>query len=367
MTWRRHVVAEAETLSDAEVWTYDLGTRGILSGIILEIEATNGSTSNTDNHVHDCVKKIELTDGARKLLSVTGVQAQALAWADTGRCPPDVIDENADQVQKAVFPIWFGRYPGDTEYFIDLSRLSNPKIEVDWDIANVKSTGATGFVSGSGKITCILIKDDIGPFPTAKGYFRKIEQYKWTTAASGDERVKLPVDFPWRRIMLRAYESGVAMTSSVTDWKLSMDNDKFIFAEEKINRTLDLNIMEVGSLPQVEQRILKANDETFESNIADPLSVQLISEYDARNVDVTSTTGGKITISLYDLATPTADTTARPIKALVKGRGYHNCVFMNFEKLGFFPAPSYGKGDLIVTQGNAGAAASVVLEEVATI
>ena len=191
MTWRRYVAADAESLSDTEVWDYSLGTTGILSGAVVIIKATNGSTSNVDNPIAGLVNKIEITDGARKLHSVTGIEEQALAAYDLKQVAPDTEDMNADKEQVGVFTVKFGRYLGDNDYFLDLSKLSNPKLEVDFDITNVRAAGATGFVSGSADITVILIKDDTGPFPAPKGYLRAIEQYSWTTAASGDERVAL--------------------------------------------------------------------------------------------------------------------------------------------------------------------------------
>jgi hypothetical protein len=362
--WRRHIVADEETLEDTEIWDYDLGTRGVISAILVTIKATNGETSNLANEIYRCVNRIEVVDGSFKLHSTTAPQNQALLAYSMKEVPPDIIDEAADAEQVGHFGVLFGRRIGDRSYGLDLSKLSNPKLQVDWDITNVRAAGETGYVSGSADISVALVKDDSPGAPTPASFMRATEQYDWTTAASGDERIKLPVEKPWRRLMLRALEDGVAMTTDVTDVRLSMDGDKFVPFEEPLARVLDYNQLELGKMWGVETLLMKSDTGTYNSTVGHIANHSVSSGVASHNALITAAVGNQATFSVYDTATPSAITTDERVYCILYGRGYHSTVLWQWDDEAFFPAPDFGRGDLYVTQGGAGAAASVVLEEV---
>ena len=362
--WRKHQVADEETLNDTEVWDYELGTRGIVSAIWITIKATNGATSNLANEIYRCVNKIELVDGSAKLHSTTAPENQALLAYAAGKVPPDLIDENPSAEQIGYFGILFGRFVGDRQYALDLSKLSNPKLQVDFDLTNVRATGATGYVSGSADISVSIVKDDSERAPSPASFMRATQQYSSTTAASGDERIKLPVEHPWHRLMLRAREDNVALATDVTDVRLSMDGDKFVPFEEPVERVEDENLVTFGLRPAVEVRLLKANDDTYDSTVQHVLDAPFHSETDGHNALINGFSGNRLTVSLYDTATPSAVTSAEAIRGIIWGKAYHATLCWLWDEEEFFPAPDYGRADLYVTQGGAGAAASVVLEEV---
>lgn len=364
MAFRRHEIAYMEALSDRQTWEYDLGERGVLSWIGLSIYNTNGGTSNLANQIYRCIERIEVVDGSDKLHSTIGAQNQGSIYKKTTKTPTCYLNENADAVQEGQFAIWFGRYIGDHEFGLDLSMLNNPKLEVTVNFEAVRACGATGYLSGYGDLSCILIKDDEKTIPKPAKFLSLTEQYDWTTAASGSVRIDMPDQWPYTLVGLRSKEDGIKIWSALTRAKLSLNDDEFVAFDEHTDITGDFEEPDEELRAQTEEYIYAKNDDTYQTTVGIVHDAAAHSWTDGHNALVNGIAGNQVTISLYDTATPSAVASEEQISLIVKGLCYQDMLWWHWDPLDPLEVHDYRKSDLTVWQGNAGGAASVVVEEV---
>ena len=85
-----------------------------------------------DTHVA-CISKIELVDGSDVLASLSGEEAQALAFYTMGRMPLNNITVVVDDYMESVIPIYFGRHVFDPLLAFEPRKFTKPQLKVTWD------------------------------------------------------------------------------------------------------------------------------------------------------------------------------------------------------------------------------------------
>ena len=93
MKTRDIYLARVETLPDSGLKYIKLDVSHPISQLVIEIEATTGSTSCTDHEIHDDITSIEVIDGSDVLFSLNGKQALGIAALTHGKLPPQVLTE----------------------------------------------------------------------------------------------------------------------------------------------------------------------------------------------------------------------------------------------------------------------------------
>lgn len=207
--------------------TIDLDIVDPVSALAFEFEATNGSTSNINNPLYECITKIEVVDGSDVLASLEAKEMQALQFYKTGKTPTLRTAETASDAQVENFMLLFGRYLYDMEYAIDFKRFKNPQLKITYNLSAIRTVAAdTAFVTATLKMSVTAkVMEDAG----APGRYLMAKTIDtWTGGASGDRRKELPIDYPYRLILLSAYLSGYDVREEITKIKLSCDTDKFI-------------------------------------------------------------------------------------------------------------------------------------------
>jgi len=365
MRMRKHYLARDETLSDSQTKTIDLAGVDPLSAIDIIYEATNGATSNVGRPLHKDISKIEVVDGSDVLFSLSAAQLAALNFFETGLYPWHQLSEAAAGVQKEKFSIHFGRFIGDPRFHLNPKAFKNPQLK----LTHALTISATaGFATGTGKLTAMAHLFD-EPVSGPEGFFMSKNHYDWTTVASGDEPVVLPNDYPWRLLLIRSYVSGTAWTTNITKVKLSINKDKIIPFDLYTDDLLTLNENEFGAA-EIVQRLLRADAAAPEAYIADQKGSIYHPAADFNVGSIESITADTVALGLYILsATPTIakDTTARAGYLRARGVGPHNVLAIPFGNLKdpetWLNAPSFDELKLLVTQGGAGAAASILLQQ----
>lgn len=187
--------------SDAQTEVFDLPRKGIISNLLIEIQALSGST-NIDLWIADAISKIEVIgNGSTVIQSLSGRQVQASASRDDLALPPNK-EYSPSGTCWGYFDIRFGRYPGDPLYALDLSRWDSVELKVTYNLAATGTLGTTGFTTATGKISITGLYSPDGAGMAPQGYLKKEQKKTYTTAASGVEDLDLPTDFPFRRIIL---------------------------------------------------------------------------------------------------------------------------------------------------------------------
>lgn len=361
--WRRSTIAAAETLTDTEVWEYSLPRSGVLSGVLLHIENTNGGTDNLMNPIYKNISNIQLVDGGRILLDVTGVQAEMLSLLASGGEPRSKVREAASDVQTFQALILFGRRLFDNEVGLDLSKLINPKIRVDLDFTTVRAVGATGFVSGSATMSAVLFINDGADVPSPSRYVKSHEIKRWTTAASGDEVTQGPVDGPWSRLIVRAHVAGSCPDDVLPDIKVAFDSGQLVAIDEKTKWQSHAFPLLFGRYPRFEFTLYRTDGETIdlEHGSIQHYTLQRITNDQSGNL--TSIGCGNVVTALWDgSAAAAASTDENTTIGIWPAHPYMSMVY-DFIEMGNLDAPSFERADITLTQAVASAAASLVLQQ----
>ena len=361
--WRRSTIASAETLSDTEVWEYQLPRSGVVSGILLHIENTNGVTDNLMNPVYRNINKIQLVDGGRILLDVTGVQAEMLSLLVSGGEPRSKVREAGGDVQSMQALVLFGRRLFDNEMGLDLSKLVNPKLRVDVDFTNVRGVGGTGYVSGSGTISAVLFLNDGADVPSPSQFVKSHEIKRWTTAASGDEVTQGPVDGPWSRLIVRAHVAGSSPDDVLTDIKVSFDSGQLVSIDEKTKWQSHAFPLLFGRYPRLEFTLFRTDAETIDLEHASIQAYTLQRVTNDQSGNLTSIGSGNVVTALWDgSAGAAANTDENTTINIWPAHPYMSMVY-DFVEMGMLDAPSFERADIVLTQAVASAAASLVLQQ----
>lgn len=218
MRTREVYIEDSKTLAGTSgSATIDLSLVEGVSCLMVGLLGTNKAAGLDDAPIQTKITKIELIDGSDVLYSQSGNQACANACFDTGKYPQCMYSEYVSQPQSVLIPILFGRYIGDPDYFLDPKKFRNLQIRFQWNIG-------TDLVSGTGRLT--IIARVLPGAVTSKGFFMTKEAYGWNTAVGGKEPINLPLDFPYRRLMIRAYVIESGCGELITKMKLSADKDR---------------------------------------------------------------------------------------------------------------------------------------------
>lgn len=364
MRTRLDVLENAVDIGVSGTKTYNLDYQDPISELSLIVAATNGASGNKDAPIERCITKIEIVDGGEVLWDLPGDVAYALATQLCGK-PFNTYNTGALSDSPYVeIPLQFGRHLWDPQLAFLPTKFSNPQLKFTFDEATVRAAGNTGFVSDSFTLTIMAkLMENAG---APQGYLRAHDVHDFTSVASGDEPVDLPLDMPIRMLMVRAYEDGVAMDATLTNYELNCDGGKFKPFDLPTARLMDLM---TEMFPEVHREGYDhaTSAEVFQTWMA--LNVgQLVHAHDADVILAASSFWpSRFTATLYNGAGSTL--VEKPIHWSVWGWAPHNTLFIPFGRLNepgeWFTWPETGKARLLLTQGNPGAEVNVCVQQLA--
>ena len=346
------------------VKTIPLNFTDPISHIDFEFRATNGATSNKENPLLHQVTKIEVVDGGDVITSIRGEVLRGLVSHINGHCPGEYQTEvgGGGSVEAVTLP--FGRYRWDTQYALNPAAFRNLQLKISWDLAHGGAIAATKYATGSFKMTVLAgLMEDVSP---PVGVLTAKEVYDFVAASSGDEKIELPTDYPYRTLLVRAYENGVDMRATLTNIKLSCDGAKFVAFDDTTADILQAMIDYYGVLHNTREC-------RFDNNAA-------VATYMGYGL------GGHVTPLAGDIpligvnyfwksdafmyASDDAGTAITDCDAMITvlGTAYENCYVIPFgrknEPETWFPASRFKNIDLFLTQKEADGEVQVALQEV---
>jgi len=217
----------------AHTFIRDIDIKDPISEILIKVEAWNGPAGNDENPLPLNVTKIELTDGGTTLWSMDGEQCVVAARATRGNLPPEYRSEWDNVEVYQVFPLHFGRWYGDTEYAFDPTRFKNPQLKITWNLETVRTiAGALGYavdpVGAVNYVTISIVARIMEGAPAPNKMFVVKQVSNWTGATTGVRRIELPVDWPYRCLIVRSFLTNCPPRANITNLKMSCDADKFV-------------------------------------------------------------------------------------------------------------------------------------------
>ena len=361
--YRDVYIENGKTLADSGTVTIDIAVVDPISELLVNMWADNGGTSNKNNPIPRNISKIEIVDGSDVIFSMDGRLAHALAYYMDGRQHDLDIAEWETSTQSVNIPLRFGRWLWDPLYALVPQSFRNLQLKISWNLAAVNPVGATGYATGTGRLTVIAkLMEGLEAAPI--GFIMSKNHYSFTSSASGEERVDLPTDHPYVMMMLRAWESGINMSSTLTKVKISIDEDKIIPLDLDMGDVRRRVIDQYGLIDVPIQ--FKGNDSEVHQCFLGFLNT-LVPVANAAGVIVGLGTFDAAQYTLYlrnhDGTTPTAVT----VFLTVNGQLPWNTVLIPFgvfdDPTTYLMAPAHGSIKAILTQGNAGAEVDVILAQ----
>lgn len=198
--WRTHYfISRRAFVSNAQTEVFDLPKVGVISNLMLKIEAAPGSANN-DIYLADILSKVEVVgDGSTVIKSYDGRQIQAIMAYDDGVFPPDT--EVPPGWAQGHFDVRFGRYPGDEKYALDCGAWKSLELKITYNLAAGGTLGTTGFTAASGFLQVFGYYAPVGGGLAPVGFIKSENKKTLTTAANTEETLDLPTDFPYRRLI----------------------------------------------------------------------------------------------------------------------------------------------------------------------
>lgn len=219
MNYREVEIYAPKDLGPTGTEVIDINVNDPLSAIELIWQTTVATAAlMTAPHV-DCISKIELVDGSDVLFSLSGEEAQALAFYSSGKMPLNQISLKAAEYMRSVIPIFFGRKLFDRQLAFDPKRFINPQLKITWD-----EDAANGSVVAN-ELTVRGYAFDKRPISPI-GFLIAKEIKSYTPAANSFQYTDLPLDFPYRLMMLQSKSTDKEPGEVLAQVKISEDNDK---------------------------------------------------------------------------------------------------------------------------------------------
>jgi len=375
--WDRNLVLDrAAQTNDAQDLPILLPATGALSALSLRIAMTNGATSGLER-IQDAVDAIEVVAGSDRLFRLSGVEAEAFAHFFHRRPQAEIRDESAAAVQSAVFTIPFGRWIGDMEYWLDLANFRRVEVRVEYS----PTISATAFATGTFEITLVAHEYRQGQLPPGRlGWLRTTQIKDFTSLAAGEEITELSRDNPLYDLMIYAREAAIDEGVNITEVELRMDNRRYIpytgiwtHLQEENHQMFSLDTLR-------EMRAFRADTDVLSLHVARPRGISLIPEFTQSDGAGLVTTyidqvlGDQIRLShsvLADAAAAThvtVDGTDIPFYIRSSGVGVAHSVLIPFGTVMNDPAmslmlPEFGRAELALDQGNAGAVVRISTRE----
>jgi len=344
---------------------YNIDYSDPISEIQLIVEGTNGATSNKANPLEWCIQRIEVVDGSDVLYSMPGDVALAM-WMHSHNKTPDAFrSEGISAVQRQTIPIAFGRHLYDPMYAFNPIAHRNPQLRITFDEAAITAAGATGYVTDSLQLSILCKLMEGGDAP--RGFLMAKDVYDFTTAASGDERIDMPTDYPWRYLLVRAYEAGIAMTASVTNVELNCDGGRFVPFDEATRYSV-AKMADVFAPIEIAQHVMLSDGVASESYVAAAKQGSVTTGIATYIVGASSFALSQYAglVNLHE-GTTTADIMCY---CTTSGWAVHNTMIWPFGRQDvpeeWFDARLYNNVRLYLTQGNAGAEANVAVQQLRT-
>lgn len=367
--WLKTVVAKQVVFgADSGTVSINLPKSNFIGSLMLRIENVNGSTSNRSETIESGITKIEVIgNGSKVLKSYSGLECRKLAQYLYSDLPPAEETQAGSATQWSLFPIMFGRFFGDEDYILPAKLFSTLQLKITWSFTDSTTVGWT--TSESNAKYDITINEYVSADNAkSKKLLVETEINSFTSAASGNKDVELPLGNRYRRIMVRAYEAAIEDGTDITDYELRINNGAQVPMSNTWNQQqLEDALLYKARTTKKVQVDLKDNS-TFATQVSRIKKWGAASVVDAHTGGIDAVSGDTVTLFLYDLATPTAISTEEGVLVDVESDIVAHCIMLDFDKRndGQQLLSTLGLQDLKLrlTQGGAGAAVAVVAQEV---
>ena len=361
MAWRyREVqIADDESVDAAGTKTFDINVKDPITSLIVRHNILNGGATVPNQPPELAITHIEIVDGGRTYWTLCGPLSVGAAVYGLGHWPAHFYNERSDQGQNINVPLLFGRYLGDEQFAFDPRTLLNPQLKITWTSPALYDDDNTTL-----GVTARVMEG----LPTPPQCLMWKEIDAWTCAASATHVVDLPVDYPYRALMMRAYDVANVPSNIFDAFKMDCDVGKFIVFDLNDDEFRDIIKQQYG--PYSNRNFVQGEFATWrQSWLGETFQVAVNAEATDCVAQAWSAGWG-----YYSFATRNFDGTgdpARSAQAMPVGYFPHNCYLYPFGRPDspdtWFPAAEYGEIKLKIDESYAGATGKVAVQQPRTL
>lgn len=232
MNYRLANILADEAANSAATKTIDIEVAQPISSINIFFRGQNTAVVPTA-HPAKMVEKIELVDGSDVLMSMSGMEAQALDFFHNSQPRMNKHLYNNDDWTRSVFNLNFGRYEYDPRFAFDRKRFLNPQLRIKHNCA------LGGQACDHGQLTVWAHCFDQKPV-SPEGFLTAKEYYSYALGNNTYQYIDLPVDYPYRLMMIRSLRKWCAIWELFDEVKLSSDQDKHVIIDGATRQLIKL-------------------------------------------------------------------------------------------------------------------------------
>ncbi len=234
MKYRVNTIKAQETYSADKTEVINLDQKDPISELMIAAQFYQSAAGSMTLHPVACITKIELVDGSTPLVSLSGLQAEAIDWYSHKKMRPGNSNiALAGNYVVRYIGINFGRWLWDEKYAFDPTKFANPQLKVTMDI---NAGGLTGTYVKLQIIGNSFDAKSISPV----GFLSARDVADRALGASSHIYYDLPTDETLRRLFFRAQTAGTEPNQLITNFKLGENGYKTIPFNES---TEDLTAM----------------------------------------------------------------------------------------------------------------------------
>ena len=355
MQYRDIDILPKKSVGDSGTETVDLDVTDPITELSVTLDLTNGGAKALNKTPVHVITKIEVVDGGTVYASLTGPEAFAAFFYETGHVPVHLLSEVASEAQAVILPLRFGRYLGDPLRNLDATKLRNPQIKVTWAKDSLHLASSL-YLTVKGK----LLTD----VPGAPNALLIKDVRSFTTAASGDEDTELPTDYPIRKLYVRPWVAEPCAANILSHYKIDCDSGKFIPLDMS-GWDLQEEIERIFGYAQIRHDIFATNGDKKQTWLGYSMgaSVATAASGYIANLWCSKNSYGVI----YGFKHDGTSMDEKKCEMLVYGCLPYNVFCIPFglpdDPATWFPAAAYRKVNLRVTQAEADATAYIAVQQ----
>jgi len=291
--------------TDSGTETIDLPERDILTELDVMARTTISYTNDIPTPIFVTIKKLEvLVDGSTVVKSLDGREAKALIWYNKG--PFELAgwyhSSESHNVYYHHFPLYFGRFAGDTKFGLDLGAFSNPQLKITWDASQTSDHGVTYDANANPAFTYNVqakLLEGSPPGFTNK-YIQSREINSFTVAASTETNTEIPRGFPLRGVMIEGAYLNVDWFALTEHIKLDFDNGKWLPLDMDYENLKACQLSWFPRPVEIPQRVYAANGDTMDFQVMELNSITTApTSLDYAAISTGNTTYGMSSINVF--------------------------------------------------------------------
>ena len=232
MNYRLAQVLAEEAANTAGTKTIDLNMSDPVTSINIFFRGQNSSDTPLA-HPAKMVSKIEVVDGSDVLISLSGMQAQALDFYHNSRPLGNKPMYTDDDWTRQIFTLFFGRTMYDTRFAFDPTKFKNPQLKITHNKALGGSTCDAGYL----QVWADCFDEKV---ISPEGFLMAKDIYSYALGNGTYEHIDLPTDLPYRMMLIRSLKATAAIWELFHEIKLSSDNDKRVIIDGHVEELLKI-------------------------------------------------------------------------------------------------------------------------------